>query len=78
VPFRVTLPPHKERLAKPLIGPRSFFFENWLVEKNRAGPSDVCRRGVPARNNNDVLPLLPPSLEALNITTKKLLNYDVL
>jgi hypothetical protein len=45
VPFRVTLPPHKERLAKPLIGPRSFFFENWLVEKNRAGPSNVCRRG---------------------------------
>jgi hypothetical protein len=32
---------------------------------------------VPARKNCDVLPLLPPTLEALNITTKKLLNTDV-
>jgi hypothetical protein len=31
---------------------------------------------VPARND-DVLPLLPPTLVALNTTTKKLANKDV-
>ena len=32
---------------------------------------------MPARKEYDVLPLLPPTLEALNITTKKLLDKDV-
>jgi len=34
--------------------------------------------GCQPGKNDDVLPLLPPTLEALNITTKKLLNKEVL
>ena len=37
----------------------------------------MCRRGCQPGKNDYVPPLLPPSLEALNITSKKLLNKDV-
>src|SRR5215216_2857360 len=37
----------------------------------------MCRRGCQPGKYDDVPPLLPPTLEALNITTKKLLNKDV-
>ena len=37
----------------------------------------MCRRGCQPGKNDYLPPLLPPTLEALNITTKKLLNKDV-
>src|SRR5215204_5140364 len=37
----------------------------------------MCRRGCQPGKNDDVPPLLPPTLEALNITTKNLPNKDV-
>jgi hypothetical protein len=37
----------------------------------------MCRRGCQPGKNDYVPPLLPPTFEALNITTKKLLNKDV-